>query len=316
MTLPAAIGKYEVLEQIGAGGFGAVYKARDPIIKRLVAVKLCTADDEQLRKRFYREAEISGNLHDPNIVTVFDSGVEDGAPYLIQEYLGGEDLDRVIRRGDDIPKHERLECLMQVAKGLRYAHKKGVLHRDVKPGNVRLLEAGKAKLMDFGIATLKSSHTRLTRIGTLVGTVGYLAPEQLRGAKADERVDVFSFGVLAYELLSYQRPFKGDDWEVVCRNIIETEPEPLADLISGYPDELIRIVERCLRKDPNERYASFDEILPALNPVLVALRPERRKVELEKRRHGSRLIWWLGGALGAALLALMMLRFACAGGAG
>ena len=280
VTIPATIGKYEILEQIGAGGFGAVYKARDPLIKRLVAVKLCTAEDEQLRKRFFREAEISGNLHDPNIVTVFDSGVENGAPYLIQEYLGGEDLDRVIRRSDDLPRHERLECLMQVAKGLRYAHHKGVLHRDVKPGNVRIFEGGKAKLMDFGIAKLKSSHTRLTRIGTLVGTVGYLAPEQLRGGKADERVDVFSFGVLAYELLSYERPFKGDDWEAVCRNILETDPEPLGGLISGYPRELIRLVEHCLEKDPDDRYASFEEILPALNPVLVALRPERRRSEL------------------------------------
>jgi serine/threonine-protein kinase len=316
VSLPATIGKYEILEQIGAGGFGAVYKARDPIIKRLVAVKLCTADDEQLRKRFFREAEISGNLHDPNIVTVFDSGVEDGAPYLIQEYLGGEDLDRVIRRGDDIPRHERLECLMQVARGLRYAHQKGVLHRDVKPGNVRLLEGGKAKLMDFGIATLKSSHTRLTRIGTLVGTVGYLAPEQLRGARADERVDIFSFGVLAYELLSYERPFKGDDWEVVCRNIIEAEPEPLGNLIDGYPPQLIQIVERCLKKDPKDRYASFDEILPALNPVLVALRPERRKSEIEKPGGAPRLGWWIGAGLAAAALALVLLRFACAGGPG
>ncbi len=314
MTLPAKIGKYEILEQIGAGGFGAVYKARDPIIKRLVAVKLCTADDEQLRKRFFREAEISGNLHDPSIVTVFDSGVEEGAPYLIQEYLGGEDLDRVIRRGDDIPKHERLECLMQVAKGLRYAHRKGVLHRDVKPGNVRLLPGGKAKLMDFGIATLKSAHTRLTRIGTLVGTVGYLAPEQLRGAQADERVDIFSFGVLAYELLSYERPFKGEGWEEVCRNIIETDPEPLDGLVSGYPDALIRLVERCLEKDPKDRYASFDEILPALNPVLVDLRPERRRSAVAKRRRSSRLVWWLGAGLGALLLALAVLRFACAGG--
>jgi serine/threonine-protein kinase len=314
VTVPAAIGKYEILEQIGAGGFGAVYKARDPILKRLVAVKLCTAEDEDLRKRFYREAEISGNLHDPNIVTVFDSGVEDGAPYLIQEYLDGEDLDRVIRRGDDIPKHERLECLMQVARGLRYAHRKGVLHRDVKPGNVRLLEGGNAKLMDFGIATLKSSHTRLTRIGTLVGTVGYLAPEQLRGKRADERVDVFSFGVLAYELLSYKRPFQGDDWEEVCRAILEVEPEPLGELISGYPNEVIQLVERCLKKDPEERYASFDEILPALNPALVALRPERRRLELDKRQRGSRLVWWLGAGLGAVLLALVALRFACAGG--
>jgi serine/threonine-protein kinase len=316
VTVPATIGKYEILEQIGAGGFGAVYKARDPIIKRLVAVKLCTADDDQLRKRFFREAEISGNLHDPSIVTVFDSGVEDGAPYLIQEYLGGEDLDRVIRRGDDIPRHERLECLLQVAKGLRYAHRKGVLHRDVKPGNVRLLDGGKAKLMDFGIATLKSSHTRLTRIGTLVGTVGYLAPEQLRGSRADEQVDIFSFGVLAYELLSYERPFQGDDWEVVCRNIIEIDPEPLGDLISGYPEELIQLVERCLQKDPKDRFASFDEILPVLNSVLSDLRPERRKTHRQKRRRGPQLIWWSSATLGAVLLALLLLRFACAAGPG
>ena len=313
MTIPATIGKYEILEQIGAGGFGAVYKARDPILKRLVAVKVCTAEDEDLRKRFYREAEISGNLHDPSIVTVFDSGVDNGAPYLVQEYLGGEDLDRVIRRGDDIPRHERLECLMQVARGLRYAHAKGVLHRDVKPGNVRILEGGKAKLMDFGIATLKSSHTRLTRIGTLVGTVGYLAPEQLRGKRADERVDVFSFGVLAYELLSYQRPFQGDGWEEVCRNILETAPPPLGGLVSGYPKELIRLVERCLEKEPDKRYTSFDEILPALNPALVALRPERRRTELDKHRRGQRLVWWVGAGLGALLLALLALRFGCAG---
>ena len=110
-----------------------------------------------------------------------------------------------------------------------------------------------------------------------MGTVGYLAPEQLRGKRADERVDVFSFGVLAYELLSYQRPFQGDDWEEVCRAILEVEPEPLGELISGYPREVIQLVERCLQKDPEERYASFDEILPALNPALVALRPERRR---------------------------------------
>jgi serine/threonine-protein kinase len=244
VTIPATIGKYEILEQIGAGGFGAVYKARDPFIKRLVAVKLCTADDEQLRKRFFREAEISGNLHHPNIVTVFDSGMENGAPYLIQEYLGGEDLDRVIRRGDDIPLDERIECLISVAKGLQYAHGKGVLHRDVKPGNVRFMSGGNAKLMDFGIATLKSAHTRLTRIGTLVGTVGYLAPEQLRGSKADERVDIFSFGILCYELFSFERPFQGDDWEEVCRRIIEEEPKPLGDLVSGYPEGLIQCVGR------------------------------------------------------------------------
>ena len=317
MTLPQAIGKYEIVEQIGAGGFGAVYKARDPFIKRLVAIKLCTAGDENLRKRFFREAEISGNLHHSNVVTVFDFGIHEGAPYLVQEYLGGEDLDKIIRRGEPIPDHERLECLMQVAKGLRYAHSKGVLHRDVKPGNVRFLEGGDAKLMDFGIATLKSSHTRLTRIGTLVGTVGYLAPEQLRGSKPDERVDVFSFGVLAYELLSHERPFKGDNWEDVCRSILEDDPPPLAERASGYPRRLIALVERCLQKNPDDRYASFDEMLPDLNAALVRLRPDRRQADLKRRPPTwlgvGRLGWLLGGGLLVALIALLLLRFSCAG---
>jgi serine/threonine-protein kinase len=233
VTIPATIGKYEILEQIGAGGFGAVYKARDPFIKRLVAVKLCTADDEQLRKRFFREAEISGNLHHPNIVTVFDSGMENGAPYLIQEYLGGEDLDRVIRRGDDIPLDERIECLISVAKGLQYAHGKGVLHRDVKPGNVRFMSGGNAKLMDFGIATLKSAHTRLTRIGTLVGTVGYLAPEQLRGSKADERVDIFSFGRCLDKDPSRRYPSFGEVLPVLEASLEAVRP-------ARRPSELVR----------------------------------------------------------------------------
>ncbi len=275
MTGRRSIGKYEVLEQIGAGGFAAVYKARDPFLKRLVAVKLCTADDENLRRRFFREAEISGNLHHPSIVTVFDFGLEQDAPFLVQEYLKGEDLDKLIRRREPIPESERLESLMQVARGLRYAHRKGVLHRDVKPGNVRFFEGGRAKLMDFGIATLKSAHTRLTRTGTLVGTVGYLAPEQLRGGKVDERVDIFSFGVLAYELLSFSRPFVGDSLEESCRNILHAEPPPLSSVVEGYPGALDELIESCLAKDPDDRIGSFDEVLPRLNEVLVRVRPDR-----------------------------------------
>ncbi len=284
MTDRQTIGKYHVIEQIGAGGFAAVYKARDPFIKRLVAIKLCMEPDDTLRRRFFREAEISGNLHHPSIVTVFDCGLEDDAPYLVQEYLTGDDLDKLIRRGEPIPMVERLECLMQVAKGLRYAHSKGVTHRDVKPGNVRFLEGGRAKLMDFGIATLKSVHTRLTRVGTVVGTADYLSPEQLRGEEFDQRIDIFSYGVLAYELIGARRPFVGDSFEVLARNILSADPEPLAEVAPDCPPGLAPLVERCLRKDPEERFAAFDEILPALNQVLVQVRPDRRQSDLKGDR--------------------------------
>ncbi len=278
MAVLRSIGKYEILEQIGQGGFAAVYKARDPFIKRLVAIKLCLADDGDLRRRFFHEAEIAGNLHHPNIVTVFECGLEEGAPYLVQEYVAGSDLGRVIRERAPLGEVDKLESLMQVARALHYAHSKGVLHRDVKPQNVLVPDqGGGVKLMDFGIATLKAVHTRLTRAGTILGTASYLAPEQLLGQEPDRRVDLFSFGVLAYELLSYEKPFGGGSFEEVSREIVRCDPPPVEERWPDCPADLAAVVHRCLRKDPDERYASFEELLPELNAVLVRVRPERRK---------------------------------------
>lgn len=271
MDAPRTIGKYEILERIGQGGFGLVYKGRDPFIKRLVAVKLCTSSDETLRKRFVREAEIAGNLHHRYIVTVFEFGYDDAGPFLIQEYLPGEDLDHKIQRREPLDQATRLGYLLQIARALDYAHKKGVLHRDVKPGNVRVLEDGRIKILDFGIAKLAGAETQLTRTGRVLGTAGYLSPEQLKGEVVDGRSDVFSFGVLAYELLAYEHPFPGTTISELLDRVVHSDPRPLPVILPDCPAEIGLMVARCLEKDPGRRYAGFPEITEVLSGVLTDL---------------------------------------------
>jgi tetratricopeptide (TPR) repeat protein len=263
MTTPV-FGKYEVLEKIGEGGFGTVYKGRDPFLKRAVAIKTCTTDQAHLRERFLREVEIAASLQHPNVTTVHDFGYQDGVPYLVQEYLGGEDLSHKIRRRDPLDWKTRLAYLTQIAEGLRYAHSQGVIHRDLKPANVRVLPDGQVKIMDFGIAKLLTATNQLTVVGTRMGTLGYLAPEQIRGEPVDLRADMFSFGVLSYELLTYRRPFAGDTESSVLYLIAHLEPQPIAVLRPDCPPALAACIARCLRKQPAERYTDFGEVLPEL----------------------------------------------------
>ena len=255
------LGKYTVVEKIGVGGFGAVYKGYDPFIKRHIAIKTCNANDEETRTRFFHEAEIGGNLHHRNITTIHDFGVQDGLPYLIQEYLSGEDLDRKIKRRDTLPYPEKLYYLLQIARGLAYAHSKGVIHRDIKPANVRILEDGTAKIMDFGIAKLAQQDTGLTQTGMTLGTAAYLAPEQIRGEAVNHRTDIFSYGVLAYELIALERPFKGQQISQVIYEIINTDPKPITDFWPEAPPAIVQVIERCLDKDPTQRYADARELL-------------------------------------------------------
>jgi serine/threonine protein kinase len=272
VEIPRAIGKYEILERIGKGGFGVVYKGRDPFIKRLVAVKVCTSADETLKRRFLREAEIAGNLHHRNIVTVFEFGYDEAGPFLVQEYLDGEDLEAKIRRLEPIPQDVRLGYLLQIARALEYAHKKGILHRDVKPANVRVLHDDRIKILDFGIAKLSGAETQLTRSGRILGTAGYLSPEQIRGEAVDARSDVFAFGVLAYELLCYVHPFPGTTISELLHQVVRTEAQPLASLCPACPPEITAMVTRCMEKDPGRRYDGFPEAAEALASVLAGLR--------------------------------------------
>ena len=248
------IGKYQIEGKIGSGGFGEVFKGYDPFIKRHVAVKTCNAGDQETRTRFFQEAEIVGNLHHRNITTVYDFGIHDELPYLIQEYLSGEDLHAKIKRRDFLPYPEKLYYLLQIARGLGHAHGKGVIHRDIKPANIRILEDGTAKIMDFGIAKLAQQESGLTQTGMALGTAAYLAPEQVRGEPVDLRTDIFSFGVLAYELLTYERPFQGEQISTVIYQILHQEPKPIVEAWPAAPLDLVTLIDRCLRKDATQRF--------------------------------------------------------------
>ncbi len=265
------VGKYEILGRIGEGGFGVVYQGRDAVLQRFVAVKTCSSSDRRLRRRFFREGQIAAGLQHPNITTVHDLGVEGGIPYLVQEFLGGEDLHLKIARREPLTPQQRLDILAQVSRGLEYAHLQGVLHRDIKPANVRVLPGGAVKIMDFGIAKLLHEVSDVTTQGVTLGTVGYLAPEQLRGEAVDRRTDVFAFGVLAYELLTGERPFKGSTFSEVSYRLLNEEPRELHDL-APFHDAIGDLVKWCLVKDVEQRCPGFSEVLAVLEPEIEALR--------------------------------------------
>ncbi len=265
------LGKYEIVEKIGVGGFGTVYRGRDPFIKRTVAVKTCLSEDEEIKKRFFREAELSGNLHHRNITTIYDFGVQDGVPYIVQEYLTGEDLDKMIKRGDLIPLSRKIEILMDVCEGLSYAHAAGIIHRDIKPSNIRVLKDGAVKIMDFGIAKSFQSESTLTQTGITLGTAAYLAPEQIRGEAVDPRTDIFSLGVLAYELLTGQKPFRGEHISTVLFKILNEKPDPVSKQNPDIPPSVDRAIEKAIEKAPPSRYESVSEFRRDLSVILKQL---------------------------------------------
>ncbi|MEO8189518.1 MAG: protein kinase [Acidobacteriota bacterium] len=261
------IGKYEISEQIGVGGFGAVYRGRDPFIKRTVAVKTCQLNDEEIRNRFFREAELAGNLHHRNITTIYDFGVEEGVPYIVQEFLTGEDLDKIVKRGEALTIPRKIEILMSIADGLGYAHRQSIIHRDIKPSNIRILEDGSVKIMDFGIAKSLLSESSLTQTGITLGTSAYLAPEQIRGEALDGRTDVFSLGILAYELLTHKKPFRGEHLSTVLYKILNETPEPITSTAPEVPASLAEAVSRAMEKTVDLRYPSMEAFRQDLQTV-------------------------------------------------
>jgi serine/threonine protein kinase len=271
------IGKYQIVSRIGAGGFGTVFRGWDPVIKRSVAIKVCDAGRD-VHARFLREAELAGSLHHPNITTVYECGMEGKTPYLVQEFLEGEDLSDLIARKEPIELSDKIKILVGVALGLEYAHREGVVHRDVKPANLRVLENRIVKIMDFGIAKALDSPSPLTGTGIALGSSAYMAPEQVCGDSLDPRTDIFSFGVLAFELLAYQRPFVNENLFRLLEMIVKEDPDPpLARLDPRLPIPLVEIVEKAMRKNPEERFSSMREVLAAL----VAAHPEAAPVSVE-----------------------------------
>jgi serine/threonine-protein kinase len=261
------IGKYEIVEQIGVGGFGAVYRGRDPYIKRSVAVKTCSVNDDEIKSRFFREAELAGNLHHRNITTIYDFGVENDIPYIVQEFLTGEDLDKKIKRAEPIPVVRKVEILMSIADGLNYAHEGQIIHRDIKPANVRVTDDGTVKIMDFGIAKSLQTESNLTQTGITLGTSAYLAPEQIRGEAVDRRTDIFALGVLSYELLTFRKPFRGEHLSTVLYRILNEQPEPVESIAADVPPALAAVVRRAMEKSADKRYASMQDFLRDLHAL-------------------------------------------------
>jgi serine/threonine protein kinase len=263
--------KFDVVSKLGEGSFGVVYKGRDPHLKRDVAIKICTVEDDKLRQRFLREAEIAGRLEHRNIVTVHSFGYHGNVPYMVQEYLEGEDLKQTIDTNVPWSPAQRLAALQEIAEGMSYAHSQGVIHRDIKPSNIRVLKDGRIKILDFGIAKLAYQESQLTQRGVTMGTASYLPPEQVRGAEVDHRADIFSYGVLAYELLVGERPFKGKTISALVYQILYKAPPALNLSWPECPAELAAMVNRCLEKQPEKRFNDFGEIVRQLNELREAV---------------------------------------------
>jgi eukaryotic-like serine/threonine-protein kinase len=275
------IGKYRVERVLGRGSMGTVYLARDPGLDRPVALKTLTLDPAgapELRMRFLREAQAAGGLRHPNIVTVYDVGEDAGQPYIAMEYVEGVDLEQVIQRREPYSIEWKLDVLRQVCEGLAYAHRHGIVHRDVKPANIRVAPAGEVKIMDFGLARLPSSTA--TESGRLLGTVQYMAPEQVKGARVDHRADVFSVGAIAYELVAHRKPFQGDSLTAVMFQIMHGTPDPAALPATAYSPGLEGIILKALARDRNARYPSLD----AMHADLVSLVRDAAKVLLAPRK--------------------------------
>lgn len=274
------IGKYTILQKIGRGGMGYVYRAHDPILRRDVALKTMlrhVSEDPELRDRFIREAQSAGGLRHPNIVTIYDLGEDaQGCPFIAMEFLQGTDLEQVIKNKTDLSLSRKLEIVIQMCKGLGFAHANGIVHRDIKAANIRLLDNGLVKIMDFGIAKMASSH--FTRTGMIMGTPHYMAPEQIRGEKVDGRADIFSVGVVLYELLTYRKPFPGDNPTTVLFKIIHDPPEPLIDTSFHPPNGLEDVVTKALAKKPTDRYETCEEMAEDLEYVRSNLTEQRAAV--------------------------------------
>ena len=240
---------------------GVVYRAQDTLLERVVALKIIGANIEgnpELRERFFREARAAGQLSHRNIITIHDLGEHEGQPYLAMEFLAGEDLQRRLSRPEPMSLTRKLEIASEVCEGLAYAHRRGVVHRDIKPANIFITDEGVVKLLDFGLARMVTSE--LTASNMMLGTLNYMAPEQVRGERTDPRADIFSFGVVLYEILSGRKAFQGDSFATTLYKILQDVPEPLNNIDATLPVEVVRLVEKAIAKDRAERYQDLTEL--------------------------------------------------------
>jgi pentatricopeptide repeat protein len=271
------ISHYKILEKLGEGGMGIVYKAQDTKLDRPVAIKFLPrqlAADAEERKRFEREAKAAAALNHPNIATIYaieeiDDPQRGNEQFIVMEYIDGQDLRKYIKAqgGTPIPIDQTLKVVVQTAQGLRTAHRKGIVHRDIKSANIMMTREGQVKIMDFGLAKL-GGQTQLTKTGTTLGTVAYMSPEQGRGDKVDQRSDIWSLGIILYELLTGELPFQGDYEQAVLYSILHEEPESVSHYREDIPKELEQVVRKSLTKISKDRYQQIDEFLEDLSSLI------------------------------------------------
>jgi serine/threonine-protein kinase len=272
------IGRYKILGELGRGAMGVVYKAEDPNLDRIVALKtiVIEADAEgrkEYERRFFLEAKAAGKLNHPNIVTVYDFGEEEGVAYLAMELVEGNDLRLRLKEsaGQGLPAMDAVDVAQQVAEGLGYAHERGIVHRDIKPGNIMLQPRGQAKIMDFGLARMRVADHK-TSTGMVLGTPKYMSPEQVAGQPVDQRSDVFSLGIVLHEMLTGTRLFAGEDTPQIMHNVVHVEHEPPTRIKPELPAMLDFVVARALKKDPALRYQDAFELSADLANCLAELR--------------------------------------------
>ena len=323
------IAHYHIIEKIGEGGMGVVFKARDAHLDRLVALKILPPEkvaDPDRKERFVREAKSASALNHPNIITVYDIAEADGVQFIAMEYVHGKTLEVLIgRKGLRLP--EALTYAADIASALASAHEAGIVHRDLKPSNIMVREDGLVKVLDFGLAKLSACRepdglaptepprlkgNAATQAGLIVGTAAYMSPEQAEGKELDARSDIFSFGSVLYEMLSGQRAFQGQTPVSILSAILHTEPKPINEISEEVPHDVAKLIERCLRKEPQRRFQHMADI----HVVLDELKEESssnalRHSELEgsSYRQRARRFKWAAVLLGALAIIGAMVQF-------
>jgi predicted Ser/Thr protein kinase len=325
----AKLGKYHILEQVGEGAMGVVYRALDPVLNRTVAIKVMSdglAQDEALRARFLREAQAAGSLQHPNVVTIYDFGETDGHLFIAMEFVQGADLEHLMRHNTPLSLAARIDIVVDVLNGLYYAHRRGIVHRDIKPANIRVDEEGHGRIMDFGVARLATSD--MTKSGVMMGTPNYMAPEQISGGDISPSCDIFSVGALLYELLTHVKPFQGDTMHNVLFRIVTDTPPDIRVIKPDLPEPLSEIVKKAIEKEPAHRYQTASEMANALTAVRATLGPARMSKTLaqrvsarseidrslrERRENHARAIsmrrWRMIAGVAAGIAALALINF-------
>jgi serine/threonine protein kinase len=265
VVIGKTISHYKILEKLGEGGMGVVYKAHDTKLKRDVALKFLpphlTANETE-KKRFLQEAQAASAINHPNVCVIYDILDEVKQPFIVMEYVEGQTMREIVgvEHNKPLPINDVLNYAIQIAEALQAAHGKGIVHRDIKSENIMLTETKQIKVMDFGLAKIKGA-ARLTKTSSTTGTVAYMSPEQLRGINVDARSDIFSFGVVLYEMLTGQLPFKGDYESAMMYSIAIEEPEPIQKYRSDLSSEFLHVINRSLEKDQENRYQTIKDML-------------------------------------------------------